>query len=155
MAKQHLGGTQVHFQVSAPQPHRTYRDIVTLIERADLPGEVKDMSLRIFHLLAEAEAFVHQQPPDQVHFHEVGAVDSILDIVGAAYAHHALEIDQVYASSLPMGKGMIRCAHGLLPNPAPATALLLKDMPVYGLDVQAELVTPTGRGHLEGILRPF
>ena len=155
VAKQHLGGTQVNFQVSTPQPHRTYRDIVTLIERADLPGEVKNMSLRIFRLLAEAEAFVHQQPLDQVHFHEVGAVDSILDIVGAAYAHHALGIDQVYASPLPLGQGMIRCAHGLLPNPAPATALLLKDVPVYGLDIQAELVTPTGAAILKGFSALF
>jgi uncharacterized protein (TIGR00299 family) protein len=141
VARHHLAGIQVHFQVSGPQPARTYRDIAALIKNTDLTGEVKDMSLRIFRLLAEAESMVHQRPLDQVHFHEVGAVDSILDIVGAAYAIHALGIDQVYASPLPMGKGMIQCAHGLLPNPAPATALLLKDMSVYGSDIQAELVT--------------
>ena len=155
VARQHLGGTKVDFQVSAPQPHRTYRDIVTLIERAKLPDEVKDMSFRIFGFLAEAESLVHQQPLDQVHFHEVGAVDSILDIVGAAYAYNALEIGQVYASPLPLGKGMIKCAHGLLPNPAPATTLLLKEMPVYGIDVQAELVTPTGAAILKGFAARF
>ena len=155
VARQHLGGTKVDFQVSAPQPHRTYRDIVTLIERANLPDEVKEMSLRIFGVLAEAESLVHQQPLDQVHFHEVGAVDSILDIVGAAYAYNALEIGQVYASPLPLGKGMIKCAHGLLPNPAPATILLLKEMPVYGIDFQAELVTPTGAAILKGFAARF
>ncbi len=155
VTKNHLVGTKVDFQVSAPQPHRTYPDIVTLIERANLPDEVKDLSGRIFRLLAEAESLVHQQPLELVHFHEVGAVDSILDIVGAAYCCHRLGITKVYASALPMGQGMIASAHGLLPNPAPATALLLQEVPVYGINVQAELVTPTGAAILKGLSACF
>jgi hypothetical protein len=155
VAKHHLFGTKVTFQVSGAQPHRTYQDIVELIDRADLPPEVKELSGRTFHLLAEAESQVHQQPLEQVHFHEIGAVDSILDIVGTAYCCHTLGITKVYASPLPMGSGMISCAHGLLPNPAPATALLLEGVPVYGVDVQAELVTPTGAAILRGLTACF
>lgn len=155
VAKHHLAGTKVSFQVTAPQPHRTYRDIVALIDRAQLPPEVKDLSRGMFHLLAEAESQVHQQPLEQVHFHEIGAVDSILDIVGAAHCCHTLGITRVYASPLPLGYGMIACAHGLLPNPAPATALLLQGVPVYGADVKAELVTPTGAAILRGLSACF
>ncbi|MBM4289646.1 MAG: nickel pincer cofactor biosynthesis protein LarC, partial [Deltaproteobacteria bacterium] len=108
-----------------------------------------------FRTLAEAESRVHQQPLEQVHFHEIGAVDSILDIVGAAFALHSLKITQVYSSPLPMGKGLIACAHGLLPNPAPATALLLEGAPVYGTEIRAELVTPTGAAILKGLAACF
>ena len=153
--KNHLVGTKVDFQVSGPQPHRTYPDIAALIEGANLPDEVKELSGRIFRLLAEAESLVHQQPLELVHFHEVGAVDSILDIVGAAYCCHRLGISRVYASALPMGQGMIASAHGLLPNPAPATALLLQEVPVYGTEVRAELVTPTGAAILKGLSACF
>jgi pyridinium-3,5-bisthiocarboxylic acid mononucleotide nickel chelatase len=153
--KNHLAGTKVDFQVSVPQPHRTYLDIVALIEGAKLPDTVKELSGEIFRGLAEAESRVHQQPLELVHFHEVGAVDSILDIVGAAYCCHRLDIAQVYASPLPMGQGLIACAHGLLPNPAPATALLLQDVPVYGTDIRAELVTPTGAAILKGLSARF
>ncbi len=155
VAKHHLSGTKVNFEISAPQPHRTYQDIVALIDRAKLPTAVKELSAGMFHLLAEAESRVHQQPLHQVHFHEIGAVDSILDLVGAAYGFHTLGITQVYASPLPLGRGMITCAHGLLPNPAPATALLLQGMPVYGADVKAELVTPTGAAILKGLSACF
>ena len=155
VAKHHLFGTKVSFQVTSPQPHRRYRDIVALLDQANLPPEVKELSSRMFRLLAEAESQVHQQPLDQVHFHEIGAVDSILDLVGAAYCCHALGITKVYASPLPMGRGLIACAHGLLPNPAPATALLLQGAPVYGADVQAELVTPTGAAILRGLSACF
>jgi pyridinium-3,5-bisthiocarboxylic acid mononucleotide nickel chelatase len=155
VAKHHLFGTKVSFQVTSPQPHRTYRGIVELIDRANLPPEVKELSRRMFHCLAAAESQVHQQPLDQVHFHEVGAVDSILDLVGAAYGCHSLGITKVYASPVPMGRGMIACAHGLLPNPAPATALLLQGAPMYGTGITAELVTPTGAAILRGMSACF
>jgi uncharacterized protein (TIGR00299 family) protein len=153
--KNHLVGTKVDFQVSGLQPHRTYPEIAALIERAELPDEVKYLSGRIFRLLAEAESQVHQQPLELVHFHEVGAVDSILDIVGAAYCCHRLGVARVYASALPLGQGTITCAHGVLPNPAPATALLLQGVPVYGTDLRAELVTPTGAAILKGLSACF
>lgn len=155
LSRQHLAGTKVSFEISAPQPHRTYRDILTLLDRADLPPAVLASSHTMFRRLAEAEAQVHQQPLEAVHFHEIGAVDSILDLVGAAYACHALGVTQVYASPLPLGTGMITSAHGRLPNPAPATALLLEGVPVYGVDVPAELVTPTGAAILRGLSASF
>jgi hypothetical protein len=155
VTKHHLAGTKVSFQVTAPQPHRTYRDITDVIDRAALPAEVKEKSHKMFRLLAEAESQVHQQPLAEVHFHEIGAVDSILDIAGTAYCCHMLGITQVYASRLPVGTGMIACAHGRLPNPAPATALLLQGMPVYGVEVEAELVTPTGAAILRGLSACF
>jgi pyridinium-3,5-bisthiocarboxylic acid mononucleotide nickel chelatase len=155
VTKHHLTGTKADIRVTAPQPHRTYNDIVGLIAAAVLPEPVRDLSQRMFLLLAQAEAQVHQQPLDKVHFHEVGAVDSIVDMVGVAYGFWALGITRVYASSLPMGQGMIRCAHGLLPNPAPATALLLQNVPVYGLDLPGEMVTPTGAAILKGLSAQF
>ncbi|HAY21575.1 MAG TPA: nickel pincer cofactor biosynthesis protein LarC [Desulfobacterales bacterium] len=155
VAKHHLSGTKVSFQITESQPHRTYQDIVGLIAKAALSQEVKELSLRMFQLLAQAEAQVHQQPLTQVHFHEIGAVDSILDLVGTAFAYHALGITQVYASALPCGQGLVRCAHGLLPNPAPATVLLLEGAPMYGVDIRAELVTPTGAAILKGLNANF
>ncbi|MDD3580536.1 MAG: nickel pincer cofactor biosynthesis protein LarC [Desulfobacca sp.] len=155
VVKHHLRGTKVDIQVSTPQPHRTYQDIVCLIDRAPLPPRVQELSQAIFRVLAEAEAHVHQQPLEQVHFHEVGAVDSILDIVGVAYGFWRLGLSQIYASALPQGQGLIRCAHGLLPNPAPATARLLTGVPVYGTEIKAELVTPTGAAILKGAAARF
>jgi len=153
--KHALVGTKVRFTLTAPQPSRNYRDILRLIEQAPLPPPVQAMSSTMFRLLAEVEAQVHQVPLAEVHFHEVGAVDSILDLVGAALGCHLLGITQVYASPLPLGRGTIASAHGLLPNPAPATALLLAGVPVYGTDIPAELVTPTGAAILRGLEAQF
>ena len=153
--KHHLSGTQVKIDVNAPQPPRTYRDIRRLLRQADLPQPVKDWSGAMFRLLAEAEATVHHLPPDEVHFHEIGAVDSILDFVGVALGCHLLGITQVYASPLPWAWGTIQTAHGILPNPAPATALLLTGVPTYGVAVPSELVTPTGAAILRGLAADF
>ncbi len=149
--KHSLLGLKVKITLTAPQPVRTYRDIARLLDQAELPPRVQELSHTMFRLLAEAEAHVHGVPMDEVHFHEVGAVDSILDLVGAAWGCHLLGITQVYASPLPWGRGTISTAHGLLPNPAPATALLLEGVPVYGTDIPRELVTPTGAAILRGL----
>ncbi len=153
--KQALQGTQVRFTLTGPQPPRTYRNILRLLEEADLPPAVRELSGNMFRLLAEAEAQVHGVPLEQVHFHEVGAVDSILDMVGAAWGCHLLDIHQVFASPLPWSFGTITTAHGVLPNPAPATALLLEGVPVYGIDIPYELVTPTGAAILRGLSAQF
>ncbi|MFP3867513.1 MAG: nickel pincer cofactor biosynthesis protein LarC [Desulfobacteraceae bacterium] len=155
VTKHHLTGTKVDIRLTTPQPHRSYFDIVSRIAAAPLPPPVRELSQAIFRSLAEAEAQVHQQPLEQVHFHEVGAVDSILDVVGAAYGFWRLGLSQIYASALPLGQGLIPCAHGLLPNPAPATALLLTGVPVYGTEINAELVTPTGAAILKGASARF
>jgi len=125
------------------QPERTYAEIRTIIERATLPDGARALASRAFRILAEAEAAVHRAPLDEVHFHEVGAVDSIVDVVAAAVALDFLGAE-VVASPLPMGRGFVRARHGVLPLPAPATVLALRGVPTVPADVDFELVTPTG-----------
>jgi uncharacterized protein (TIGR00299 family) protein len=124
--------------------HHSLTDIARYIERSALSRQGKDRAIRLFHRLAEAEATIHDMPLERVHLHEVGDIDSIIDIVGAVYGMEWLGVDDVVASPLDVGGGMVKCAHGTFPVPAPATALLLRGVPVYSGAVKAELVTPTG-----------
>ena len=126
------------------EPHRHFSDIREMITRSSLDSGVKDLSLAIFQRLAEAEARVHKKKVEEVHFHEVGAVDSIVDIVGTAIGISSFRPDRIYTSELPMGWGFVNCQHGRLPLPAPATVEVLKGYPVKSVDVEGELVTPTG-----------
>lgn len=125
-------------------PHRTLRDVRELIEASTLDQRIRDAAVRIFHRLAEAEGRVHGMPPDAVTFHEVGAVDSIVDIVGSAIGFTYFGIDRAYVSALPAGSGMVQTRHGPLPVPAPATAELLRGYTLRAGDGEGELVTPTG-----------
>ena len=140
-----LEGTRVEVRVDeSGQPCRDYQEIRGIIEASGLAATAREKALAVFECLARAEAFVHRIPVEDVHFHEVGAVDSIVDIVGAAVALEGLGIQRCYVSSLPLGGGLIRCSHGILPVPAPATAEILKGMRVKDHPAEAELVTPTG-----------
>ena len=143
--KSHMGirGTQVvvHTECS---PIRHYSDIRELIHNSELSDRVKELSQSMFLLLASVESHIHGCDIDRVHFHEVGAVDSIVDIIGTASAIEALDIDRIHFSPLPLGKGFVNCQHGRLPVPSPATLNILKNVPVYGTQVPYELVTPTG-----------
>ena len=123
---------------------RTYAHISGLIDEARLPDRVRDRAQAAFAALAQAEGRLHRRPLEQVHFHEVGGVDAIVDIVGVCAALEVLGVDEVRASAVATGTGMIRSAHGILPNPAPAVVELLRGAPVYGRDVGFELTTPTG-----------
>jgi len=125
-------------------PIRHFSDIRALISTSQLSHNVKKKSIAMFEKLAVVEAHIHGADVEKVHFHEVGAVDSIVDIVGTACGLEALEIDQIVFSALPMGKGFVECQHGRLPVPAPATLNILTGVPVYGVDIPHELVTPTG-----------
>jgi uncharacterized protein (TIGR00299 family) protein len=125
-------------------PHRHLADVVRIIEDADLPASVRTASVATFQRIAECEAAVHGTSIDEVHFHEVGAVDSIADIVGAHVALHALGAERILASPLHVGSGTVKTEHGVLPVPAPATALLLEGASCYGGEIHGELVTPTG-----------
>jgi pyridinium-3,5-bisthiocarboxylic acid mononucleotide nickel chelatase len=149
-----IAGTRVRIDLE-DQPARSYRDIRRLIEDSALDGPVKAGSLAVFEKLAHAEAKVHQTAPEDVHFHEVGALDSILDIVGTAIGLHHLGVDRVCASRIPLGGGFVETHHGLLPIPAPATVLLLEGAPVYDNGVQRELVTPTGAAILAALAESF
>lgn len=127
--------------------------ILERIRRSGLPEPVVERSCAAFQRLAEAEGRVHRTPPDRVHFHEVGAVDAILDVVGSVLGLHLLGVEAVYAGALPHGHGFIRAAHGRLPVPAPATAFLTQGVPVRFVDVPGELVTPTGAALLVTLAR--
>ncbi len=124
--------------------HRSYRDIVNMIQEADLSEDVKDMALRIFKKIGEAEGHIHGVPLEDVHFHEVGAVDSIIDIVGTAILLEELEIDEIKSAAVPTGSGKIHIDHGVYPVPAPATLEILRGVPIAQSDLKAELTTPTG-----------
>lgn len=136
----------VHVDVRATeqQPHRHLHHIDAILDAAELPARVIEQAKWVFRRLAEAEAEVHGSTVAKVHFHEVGAVDAIVDIAGALLGLDALGITSVSASALPLGRGSVDSQHGRIPIPAPATALLLRGAPVYGGPVEGELVTPTG-----------
>jgi uncharacterized protein (TIGR00299 family) protein len=139
-----IQAVKFHVEVHDPLHERSFRAIAQMLRESILTPPVKETALRIFTVLAEAEGRVHGVAPDAVHFHEVGAIDSIVDIVGTAFGLHNLSIEDVYVSPLPMGKGLVPSRHGVLPIPGPATVELLKGWPVRLEDGSAEMVTPTG-----------
>ena len=132
---------------------RTHGHIAGIITEARLPDRVRERALATFARLAEVEGRLHRRPPDRVHFHEVGGLDAIVDVVGTCIALELLGIDEVHASAVAQGRGMVRSAHGLLPVPAPAVVELLVDAPTYGVDVAHELTTPTGAALLSALSR--
>ncbi|MFB7638226.1 LarC family nickel insertion protein [Peribacillus butanolivorans] len=124
--------------------HRTYKQIVEIINEANFNASVKNMSLAIFKKIGEAEGHIHGLPLEKVHFHEVGAVDSIIDIIGAAILINQLGVQSVLSSAIPTGSGHIHIDHGIYPVPAPATLEILKGVPIAASDIRSELATPTG-----------
>jgi uncharacterized protein (TIGR00299 family) protein len=145
----------VRVVVDRDQPSRDWRDIQVLLQRSSLPRAVKERSLEAFGALAAAEARAHGMPVDDVHFHEVGAVDSIVDVVGVVSGLDALGIEELHCSPLALGSGTVTSEHGVLPVPAPATALLVEDVPTYGGPVEAELTTPTGAALVRTVAARF
>ncbi len=139
-----FSGLRVRIDAPDEAHERSARQILDAIATAGLPGPVAEAASQVFARLAEAEGKVHGEAADEVHFHEVGALDSIADIVGVAAALHSLGVERVAASPLPLTHGTIRCRHGVLPIPAPATLQVLAGYPVYGVDAEGEFVTPTG-----------
>ena len=138
-------GTLVHVQTDERgHPHRHLKDVEAILSRAALPDPVQRDAGRIFRRLAEAEAGVHGTTPDRVHFHEVGALDALADIVGAVWGIRELGLERVCASAINLGGGFVQAAHGKMPVPAPGTAALLCGVPAYGSDIPMELATPTG-----------
>lgn len=137
------------------QPLRHLEDILRIIDGSGLPDEVREKSKAVFNRLALAEAKVHDTTPDHIHFHEVGAVDAIVDVVGTVLGLHLLGAEKAYSSPLPMGTGFIKCMHGIIPSPAPATLEILRSVPVYGAGVQEELVTPTGAALISTLAEAF
>lgn len=139
-----IQATDVQVLTSDEHPHRGLKDISDIISSSGLSEPVKARAADIFRRLAEAEAAVHGTSSEEVRFHEVGAVDAIVDIVGAAIGIELLGIERILCSPLPMGRGFVETAHGKIPLPAPAALELLKDVPIYSAGIEGELVTPTG-----------
>jgi uncharacterized protein (TIGR00299 family) protein len=150
-----LSGTHVTVLVNKKQPKRNLGDILALIEKSRLSPEIKKKSGKVFRLLGRAEAEVHGTDLSSVHFHEVGAVDSIVDIVGSIIGLRELGIGKIVASPVNVGKGTVKSKHGVLPVPAPATAFLLKGKQTYSEGERMELTTPTGAALLAGLASSF
>jgi hypothetical protein len=150
-----IGATLV--QVAAPDTaeERHLSEIVAVIDGSGLPAGVRKTARAVFRRLAAAESRVHGMPVEEVHFHEVGALDTIADVVGAAICLSEAGIEEVYSAPVNVGGGTVRTAHGLLPVPAPATLELLKNVPIYSSGAQAELTTPTGAAVLAEVCREF
>lgn len=150
-----LAGTHVEIVAAKEQPHRHLAPIEQMIESSALSSAIKERSRKIFRRLGEAEARLHGQPIEKVHFHEVGAVDAIVDIVGACVALELLDVEELVASPVNVGSGRVTAAHGSLPVPAPATAELLRGIPVYSSGVESELTTPTGAAIVSTLAASF
>ena len=146
-----IAATQVHVRAEEDGVVRTYAHISGIVDEARLPDRVRERTQATFAAMAEVEGRLHRRAPAQVHFHELGGIDAIVDVVGTCAGLELLGVDEVRASPVATGTGMVRSAHGMLPNPAPAVVALLRGAPTYGRDVSVELVTPTGAALLSAL----
>jgi uncharacterized protein (TIGR00299 family) protein len=154
--KNHLSGTRFEVTVEKEkQVSRTFADIKDIIQASRLSQHVKARSIEVFESIAVEEGKIHHCPPEEVHFHEVGATDSIIDIVGTVFGIEHLGIAALYASAVPLGSGFAETRHGRIPIPAPATVALLKGIPVYDSGLKQEIVTPTGAALLKSLVAHF
>lgn len=154
--RHHIRAMDLAVEITEKQPdHRHYSDIKVLIEQSGLSDFVKEKSLETFHRIAAAESKIHGKDIETVHFHEVGAIDSLVDIIGTFLAVEYLGIKKVYASEIPLGSGFIECAHGTIPVPVPATIAILSDTPVTPSDAKTEIVTPTGAALIKTLCKDF
>ena len=153
--KNGMAATHVSVRTNDPQTHRSLSTILDIIEKSKLAGDVRERASSIFRRLGEAEAAVHDVPIEKVHFHEVGAVDAIVDIVGACVGFSVLGIEEFACSPVNVGSGSAKMAHGILPVPAPAAARLLLGKPTYSNGVQKELATPTGAAIVATLCQSF
>jgi uncharacterized protein (TIGR00299 family) protein len=150
-----IAALSVRVDYSESESHRHYREVSAVIEAGELPDRVKAQAKEVFWNLAVAEAGVHGISPEEVHFHEVGAVDAIVDIVCTLWALDWLKVERIFVSALPVGRGFVSCEHGNLPLPAPAVLELIKGkLPLYGIDIDRELVTPTGAALVATLAEP-
>lgn len=153
--KQGISALALTIDFTEAHHHRKAADIYKLIKESTLPQRVKTRSTQIFTLIVQAEAKIHDMPIEEVHFHEVGAMDSIIDIIGCCLALEDLNIDSIYCSAIPTGHGRIRIAHGIYPVPAPATLEILTGVPLADFDVESELTTPTGAAIVKSLATHF
>ena len=148
-------GTKVEVITKEVNSHRHLSDIYDIIDKSSLNEFVKNKSKEIFMIIAKAEAKVHGTTIDKIHFHEVGAIDSIVDVISACILVDLLGIDKIYSTSVPVGSGFVKCDHGLMPVPAPATIEILKDVPIKLNTVKGECTTPTGAAIIKTLCNEF
>lgn len=153
--KNGLQATRVDFNITDTKSERHLADILGIIRQSELPESIQEQAASIFQRLGQVEAGIHGVPVEQVHLHELGGLDSILDICGVLIGLEALKIEEVQCSPFPLGRGFTKGAHGQLPLPAPATVALLQGAPVVGSEIAKEMVTPTGAALLSGLARRF
>lgn len=150
-----ITGCRVEVSLSKNRQNRNFAEIKRIITKSHLNQRVKEISINVFQKLAVVESKIHHKKIQQVHFHEVGAIDSIIDIVGTAIGIDYLKLDEVYASPVPLGSGFTTCQHGVIPLPSPATMELLKGIPACGTSLNTELVTPTGAALLTSLTNNY
>lgn len=150
-----IKGTNIKVIVNEGHVHRNLVDIYDIIDKSTLNDKIKQNAKDIFMEVANAEARVHGTSIDKIHFHEVGAIDSIIDIVGACILLDLLCVDRIYATKVPLGSGFVKCAHGIIPVPAPAVTEILKDVPVKFNNVKGECTTPTGAAIIKTMCDEF
>jgi len=155
VVKKGISATQFKVKIKEEGVHRRFKDILDIFEKSKLNEEIKNETKKIFFSIAQAESKIHQKDIDKIHFHEIGGLDSIIDITSAVIGIKTLEIEEIYSSALPVGKGFVKCAHGVIPVPAPATLELLKNIPIYSGGIEGEMITPTGAGIISTLAKSF
>ena len=150
-----IKGTNGDIIIKEENAHRYLVDIFSIIDNSRLNDNVKNMAKKIFMVIGEAEANVHGTTIDKIHFHEVGAIDSIVDIVGTSILIDLLCVDKIYATNVPVGSGFVKCDHGIMPVPAPATLEILKGVPIKLNSVKGECTTPTGAAIIKALCHEF
>jgi uncharacterized protein (TIGR00299 family) protein len=155
VAKKGISATKFKVKTKEEGVERRFKDILTILEKSKLDEEIKKETKKIFFNIAQAESKIHQKEIDEIHFHEIGGLDSIIDITSAVIGIKTLGIEEIHSSALPVGKGFVKCAHGVIPVPAPATLELLKNIPTYSEGIESEMITPTGAAIISTLSKSF
>jgi len=155
VVKKGISATKFKVKIKEEGVERRFKDILTILEKSKLDEEIKKETKKIFFNIAQAESKIHQKDIDRIHFHEIGGLDSIIDITSAVIGIKTLGIEEIHSSALPVGKGFVKCAHGVIPVPAPATLELLKNIPTYSGGIESEMITPTGAAIIGTLAKSF
>jgi len=155
VVKKGISATQFKVKIKEEGVKRGFKDILDILEKSELDEEIKKETKKIFFNIAQAESKIHRKEIDKIHFHEIGGLDSIIDITSAVIGIKTLRIEEIHSSVLPVGKGFVKCAHGVIPVPAPATLELLKNIPTYGGGIESEMITPTGAAIIGTLAKSF
>ncbi|MCJ7656932.1 MAG: nickel pincer cofactor biosynthesis protein LarC [Candidatus Atribacteria bacterium] len=155
VVKKGISATKFKVKIKEEGVERRFKDILTILEKSKLDEEIKKEAKKIFFNIAQAESKIHQKDIDRIHFHEIGGLDSIIDITSVVIGIKTLGIEEIHSSALPVGRGFIKCAHGVIPVPAPATLELLKNIPTYSGGIESEMITPTGAAIIGTLAKSF